>query len=80
LEPTKEMQMTTATETQPTDRVAGCDGCSGDGVYYGRGYVENGVFKGVTGTCFRCGGKGYRTARDIRRNRYYDNHVRQVNA
>lgn len=50
------------------------------GVYYGRGYVENGVFKGQTGTCFRCGGKGYQTNRDRKRNRYYDSHVRRVYA
>ena len=57
-----------------------CDGCPGNGVHYGRGYVENGVFKGFTGVCFRCGGKGYQTAEDVKRNTYYDNHVRRVYA
>lgn len=58
------------------DRVqrAKCD-CS-HGVYYGRGYVENGVFKGTTGTCFRCGGKGYQTNGDRKRNYGYDMHRR----
>lgn len=55
-----------------------CDGCRGDGIYYGRGYVENGVFKGFQGTCFRCGGKGYQTAADVKRNNYYDNRVRRI--
>lgn len=52
--------------------------CGGSGVYYGAGYVENGVFKGFTGTCFRCGGKGYQTAADQKRNAYYDDHVRRI--
>ena len=51
-----------------------CDGCRGDGVYYGRGAVVNGVFKGFTGTCYRCGGKGHQTDADVKRNRYYDAH------
>lgn len=54
-------------------------GCGGRGVKaIGPGYVENGVFKGATGKCYRCGGKGYVTEKDIRRNRYYDAHVRRV--
>ena len=55
-----------------------CDGCRGDGVFYGRGIIENGVFKGHTGTCFRCHGKGWQSDEDRKRNRYYDNHVRRV--
>lgn len=55
-----------------------CDGCRGDGIWHGRGIVENGVFKGATGTCFRCGGKGYQTPQDVRRNSYYDNRVRRI--
>ena len=54
-----------------------CDGCPGNGVWYGRGHVENGVFRGQTGKCFRCGGKGYQTPRDVARNSYYDNHIRR---
>ena len=55
-----------------------CDGCPGNGVYYGAGAVVNGVFKGFTGTCYRCGGKGHTTAADRKRNEYYDNHVRRI--
>jgi DnaJ-class molecular chaperone len=54
-----------------------CDGCSGDGIYYGAGSVVNGVFKGFTGTCFRCQGKGYMTPADVKRCRFYDNRVRR---
>lgn len=57
-----------------------CDGCNGSGIYYGRGYVENGVFKGFTGNCYRCGGKGHQTPKDVKRNTYYDNHVRRIYA
>ena len=35
-----------------------CWTCGGRGIWYGRGYVENNVFKGQTGPCFRCRGKG----------------------
>jgi hypothetical protein len=54
--------------------------CGGSGTYYGAGSTVNGVFKGYVGTCFRCGGKGYQTKGDRRRNRYYDNHVRRIPA
>lgn len=54
-----------------------CDGCNGSGVFHGAGGTVNGVFKGFTGTCFRCGGKGVQTSKDVKRNRYYDNHVRR---
>jgi len=57
-----------------------CDGCPGTGVYHGAGMVENGVFKGFTGPCYRCQGKGHQTEEDVKRNRYYDNHVRRVSA
>jgi hypothetical protein len=55
-----------------------CWYCGGSGTYHGRGYVENGVFKGFTGPCFRCKGKGYETAADKKRNAYYDQHVRRI--
>ena len=45
-----------------------------DGVFYGRGVIENGVFKGFTGTCFRCNGTGVQTRADAVRNHFYDNH------
>ena len=55
-----------------------CDGCRGDGVYYGRGAVVNGKFVGFTGTCYRCGGKGHQTKSDEARNRTYDRNRRFV--
>jgi hypothetical protein len=54
-----------------------CDDCRGSGIFYGAGRVENGVFVGFKGTCYRCGGKGYQTTKDERRNRYYDRNVRR---
>ena len=54
-----------------------CDGCNNDGIWYGRGSVVNGKFQGQMGQCFRCHGKGYLTAKDVKRNEYYDNHVRR---
>lgn len=58
----------------------GCEGCHGSGKFYGRGYVENGVFKGTIGQCFRCVGKGYQSPADRLRNSNYDNYVRKVYA
>lgn len=55
------------------DRVERCKCDCSHGVFYGHGYVLNGVFKGYTGTCFRCGGKGYQNNGDRRRNWGYDN-------
>lgn len=49
-----------------------CPYCDGSGRYYGRGYVENGVFKGFVGTCFRCKGTGTETRSDRMRNWAYD--------
>jgi hypothetical protein len=54
-----------------------CDGCSGDGVFFA-GRIENGKRVGRTGKCFRCGGKGWMSSEDMKRNRYYDNHVRKI--
>lgn len=65
-----------AAAAEVLDGTVACDGCNGSGIYYGRGYVENGVFKGFTGTCFRCGGKGRQTKSDVARNRTYDRHRR----
>jgi len=67
-----------APETALPEGNVECDGCSGDGVYYGRGSVVNGVFQGFTGTCYRCGGKGAQTPADVKRNTYYDNRVRRI--
>lgn len=68
------------TNANPVDvpTIHDCDGCNGDGKYYGKGYVENGVFKGFVGTCFRCQGKGYQTDDDVKRNYGYDNFHRKV--
>jgi hypothetical protein len=54
--------------------------CGGSGIYYGRGVIENGVFKGHTGDCYRCAGKGWQTPADHKRNEYYDAHVRRIYA
>jgi DnaJ-class molecular chaperone len=53
-----------------------CDGCSGDGQYF-RGHIENGVRKGFIGTCFRCGGKGWQSEADRKRNYGYDRFYRR---
>ena len=60
------------------DQANTCHDCGGSGIYYGRGGTVNGKFVGFTGKCYRCGGKGTQTPADVRRNRYYDNHVRRV--
>jgi DnaJ-class molecular chaperone len=60
------------------DDTVACDGCPGTGIYHGAGYVENGVFKGFVGTCFRCGGKGRQTPSDVKRNWGYDRNRRFV--
>lgn len=57
-----------------------CDGCGGSGIWYGRGYMENGVFRGPTGKCFRCDGKGHQTEADRKRNQNYDNYIRKIEA
>jgi len=64
-----------AVEARP-EGATDCDGVCKNGTYFGAGYVENGVFKGFTGTCFRCGGKGYQTESDRRRNWGYDRNRR----
>jgi len=56
-----------------------CD-CHGSGLYYGAGRVENGKFIGMTGTCFRCEGKGWQSPADVKRNDRYDNHYRRIHA
>jgi DnaJ-class molecular chaperone len=53
-----------------------CAKCNGSGMYYGRGIVENGVFKGFSGPCYACVGKGHQTPADQRRNwGYWKNNV-----
>lgn len=50
---------------------APCWKCNGDGKFYGRGGIENGVFKGFVGTCYGCNGKGVQTLADLKRNSNY---------
>lgn len=50
-------QQIAPTEPQ-AEELEECDRCYGSGMYYGAGYVENGVFKGYSGPCYRCKGKG----------------------
>lgn len=53
-----------------------CHNCR-DGIYYISGAVVNGVFRGKTGTCFQCQGKGYTTPADRQRTEnYYKYHYR----
>lgn len=63
-------------KVQPNDRPHACDGCNGSGIYYGAGRVENGVFVGFKGQCFRCGGHGWQNDADRRRNACYDRNRR----
>jgi hypothetical protein len=46
-----------AARKSAADVIEDCGRCNGTGIYRGAGYVENGVFKGYTGVCFRCKGK-----------------------
>lgn len=63
------MEATTTTATK-------CGPCAGTGRFITS--VHNGKPTGPGGTCFRCGGKGVQTPKDVARNNYYDNHVRSV--
>lgn len=49
-----------------------CDRCNGTGTYIGAGIVENGVFKGYKGVCYRCKGTGSCTRYA---NRLGNNHI-----
>jgi hypothetical protein len=54
-----------------------CPVCKGSGIYYGKGVVENGKFKGFTGTCFPCAGKGEQTRKDrIRTSTYWSKYAK----
>lgn len=54
-----------------------CERCSGTGRFV-RGSMndEHGRMMpaGPGGECFRCGGKGKLTPKDVKRNQYYDTH------
>lgn len=54
-----------------------CPHCSGKGIYYGRGHVENGRFIGYTGPCYPCAGKGKQDRKDrIRTATYWAKYAR----
>jgi DnaJ-class molecular chaperone len=55
-----------------------CPKCNGSGVYYGRGVVENGVFKGHTGKCYTCRGTGQQTFSDYKRCETYWNRYARI--
>lgn len=48
-----------------------CGRCAGTGQFIT--YIENGVPKGPGGPCYRCGGKGWQSVADTRRNYGHDN-------
>lgn len=72
-EPTPEQWVEAAREAKLQ-----CNACRGDGIYYGAGCIENGFFRGYTGDCFRCNGKGKQDQNDFKRNRAYDNYYRRM--
>jgi DnaJ-class molecular chaperone len=53
-----------------------CVDCGGTGRWV-MGPIVNGK-PTRDGTCYRCGGKGHVTPADVKRNAYYDNHVRRI--
>jgi len=54
------------------DKEEHCGRCAGTGQFITG--ITNNVPTGPGGVCFRCGGKGYQTEKDRRRNDYYDQH------
>jgi hypothetical protein len=48
-----------------------CWKCGGSGMFYGGGIVENGVYKGYSGKCYGCQGRGKQNNADRVRNHYY---------
>lgn len=70
-------EATKATNVKPKKEGNTCWKCKGTGLFYGRGYVENGVFKGSTGPCYQCQGTGIESAADKRRcDNYWAYHAR----
>jgi len=55
-----------------TSNTTPCRRCASTGDYITG--TLNGKPVGPGGICFRCGGKGYQTVEDKRRNEYYDEH------
>lgn len=56
-----------------------CHKCGGSGIWYGHGYMLNGVFQGPSGKCYACEGKGVETDADQRRNWGYHQNRRIEN-
>lgn len=54
------------------DNTERCGRCAGTGRFITG--TTNGIPTGPGGQCFRCQGKGYQTAKDKKRNAYYDKH------
>lgn len=54
-----------------SNETVSCWKCGGDGKWYGKGGIENGVFTGFVGNCYACGGKGVQTPSDQKRNWAY---------
>jgi DnaJ-class molecular chaperone len=46
-----------------------CDACRQSGFYH---YARDGALVRTARTCYRCGGKGYQSPEDVRRNWGYD--------
>ena len=55
-----------------TEKKTPCKRCAMTGRFIT--HMHNGKPAGPGGACFRCQGKGYQTAKDIKRNDYYDSH------
>ena len=55
-----------------------CWKCGGSGIFYGGGIVENGVYKGYSGECYGCAGKGTQNNADRVRNHYYWHRERAI--
>lgn len=65
------------TKIKPNEVVV-CPKCNGSGIFYGRGHVENGVFRGYTGQCFTCRGTGKQNYKDYKRcETYWNKYSRQ---
>lgn len=58
--------------SQPNERPGECVKCRGTG-RYGWGASINGQMQ-FSGPCHSCGGKGYQTASDIKRDEAYNRH------
>ena len=55
-----------------------CWKCGGSGVFQGGGIVENGKYKGYSGDCYGCAGKGKQNDADRVRNHHYWHRERAI--